>query len=706
MKRIFYILVIVCAFIPLLNAQTMVTTNVQYRNVVLEEFTGINCGYCPDGHAIAESVFTDNPGRVNIINVHTGSYSVPSGGQPDFRTSFGSSLASNAGVTGFPAGTINRHQFSGASGLAISRSAWEMGSDSIFPQISPVNVGMTSTFDTATRELTVEVELYYTDNSPSGTNYINVAFLQNHVYAYQNGGGSNYDHKHILRYLITGQWGDTVTSTTQGSLVSRTYNYTVPDEYNGIVCEISNCEVTVFVSETQTGEIFTGVTAGADGGSNNGGAALCLGEITTVSEAFLESTAADTNTFTLNATSFLEGTEEMKFFLSGNAPPDWDAYFEINSTVYTDTAILNLTKSVPETVSVIVIPGNTPELCSYSLSMQSTNYPQAPVVIKEISVISGITDLVVTGSGSSGNGIAYNWESEYTDGLDYAGNQTYASTTAGIMQQGISAGEFSGVNNVFLNIGWSFPTLTDAEANALMSFLDNGGNLFISGQDIGWDIMSGSQYANGTATTQHFFTNYLHAGYVDDGSSSNSTLSIFPGDTVFPLSSGSSITDVYGGMYPDQISASGGAIPVFYYNTDTTKIAGIRYSNGTYKIVYIGVGVEMLLNNSIKNAIIKDAHNWFYNLPADIQPKAKAIPAEQVSVYPNPFQNQFTIEACSTSGGIIEIMDICGNIIKKVEIAPGSEIHEKISLDSREQGIYVVKVSSGKSVRYLKVAKD
>ena len=94
-----------------LNAQTLVDTLLHNKNVVLEEFTGIHCGYCPDGHVIAQSIHAAYPQRTSLINVHTGGYANPSVGEPDFRTVFGSSLSSQSNVSGYPAGTINRHLF-------------------------------------------------------------------------------------------------------------------------------------------------------------------------------------------------------------------------------------------------------------------------------------------------------------------------------------------------------------------------------------------------------------------------------------------------------------------------------------------------------------------------------------------------------------------------------------------------------------------
>jgi hypothetical protein len=52
-----------------------------------------------------------------------------------------------------------------------------------------VNVGIESSFNEATRELTVNVELYYTDNSAVSSNFINVALIQDSVIGPQTEAG-------------------------------------------------------------------------------------------------------------------------------------------------------------------------------------------------------------------------------------------------------------------------------------------------------------------------------------------------------------------------------------------------------------------------------------------------------------------------------------------------------------------------------------
>ena len=54
-----------------------VNTSPQNKKVLLEEFTGIHCGYCPDGHLLAQNLHDAYPDDVFLINIHTGGYASP-----------------------------------------------------------------------------------------------------------------------------------------------------------------------------------------------------------------------------------------------------------------------------------------------------------------------------------------------------------------------------------------------------------------------------------------------------------------------------------------------------------------------------------------------------------------------------------------------------------------------------------------------------
>jgi len=244
-------------------AQTIVGTDPENKNVVLEEFTGIHCGFCPDGHAIAQAIYDAHPDDVILINIHQGSYAVPSGSEPDYRTPWGNAIAGQSGLVGYPAGTVNRHLFSNwsqGSGTAMSRNYWTSAANQVMAEPSYLNVGVEAIIVTSTRQLVVQVEVYYTGDSPESSNFLNVAILQNHVYGPQtNGGaGNNYDHKHMLRHLLTGQWGVEISQTTEGSLFSKTFAYEIPEDYNDVLVELENLDIVAFVTESHQ-EVISGI---------------------------------------------------------------------------------------------------------------------------------------------------------------------------------------------------------------------------------------------------------------------------------------------------------------------------------------------------------------------------------------------------------------------------------------------------------------
>src|SRR5690606_11854996 len=124
-------------------------------------------------------------------------------------------------------------------------------------------------------------EAYYTGNSPVGTNKLNVALLQNNTLGPQTGGGmgNNYQHMHRLVHMVTGQWGVDINTTTSGSFVDQTFNYTIPADYNGVPVDFfeAEMEVVVFMTETQQNIIsgngayatYTGLTHSNDASLND-----------------------------------------------------------------------------------------------------------------------------------------------------------------------------------------------------------------------------------------------------------------------------------------------------------------------------------------------------------------------------------------------------------------------------------------------------
>ena len=245
-------------------AQTIVSTQPQNRNVILEEFTGYNCQYCPDGHKKANEICADHEGRAWAINIHTGGYATGSG----YETDYGAAIASQSNLSGYPMGTINRHLFSG-NATAMSRGDWANAANTILAMESPVNIAAEGSINVDTRVMTLHIEIYYTANSNNATNLLNIALLQNNVFGPQVGASTwypemvvngEYRHMHMLRDMLTGQWGVEIPAT-QGTFIDTTITYTIPQSIGSVpINNIADIDVVAFVAEGHQ-EILTGTKA-------------------------------------------------------------------------------------------------------------------------------------------------------------------------------------------------------------------------------------------------------------------------------------------------------------------------------------------------------------------------------------------------------------------------------------------------------------
>lgn len=235
-------------------AQYQVSTDVQPKNILLEEFTGINCGNCPSAHKIAANLLLAQENTFYSIAIHSGYYASPFSDQPDFRTPEGEELdATFASGSGYPCGMINRHTFAGTSPI-MSRSNWTLCAKEIHQENAPVNLYVTSTYSAADAQLTVHVEGYYTADVDAQQNFLTVALTQNNIRGPQSGGGvgSDYLHQHMLRDYLTPLWGDTISDCTEGSFFTKDYTYAVPENINDVAVDPAELEVIVFVANDKT----------------------------------------------------------------------------------------------------------------------------------------------------------------------------------------------------------------------------------------------------------------------------------------------------------------------------------------------------------------------------------------------------------------------------------------------------------------------
>lgn len=253
MKKILTLILLSFFIMTNLSAQQFVSTDPQKRNVLIEEFTGINCQNCPSGHMVANQITTAYPDRAWSVNIHYGYYAPTY--YPNFNTDEGAAIANGFGISSFPKGVVNRSTPNG-----LSRTDWGSHAGVQFEQDAECNVAGQVFIDKETRTATITVEVYYTENSSVNTNYINVIMLQDNIIGPQSGGNTNqsqyengqYRHMHAFRDAITPTWGEAISPTTKGSLITKTYTYNIPNTIgspNGITVDIDDIYFLAFVTE-------------------------------------------------------------------------------------------------------------------------------------------------------------------------------------------------------------------------------------------------------------------------------------------------------------------------------------------------------------------------------------------------------------------------------------------------------------------------
>ena len=255
MKKSTLVLMSLLALSFAVKAQQYVSTEPANRNAIIEVFSGRGCGFCPAGHLITSNLMAANPGRVWTVNIHAGSYSVTS--YPNFNTDDGTVIHDGFSHGGYPEAVVNRSTAEGQG-----RGEWNNLVNQQLSQAAECNIAGIVSINEETRKTSITVEVYYTGSSTVDENYLTVAMLQDSILGSQTNYGSSdpsqwigdqFIHMHVLRDIIQpNAWGDVISPTTQGTLVTKTYEYQIPasiGDPNGVAVDLNHVSFLAWVSE-------------------------------------------------------------------------------------------------------------------------------------------------------------------------------------------------------------------------------------------------------------------------------------------------------------------------------------------------------------------------------------------------------------------------------------------------------------------------
>ncbi len=167
--------------------------------------------------------------------------------------------------------------------------------------------------------------------------------------------------------------------------------------------------------------------------------------------------------------------------------------------------------------------------------------------------------------------------------------------------------------------GWG-GSLGSSNRGALESFLDGGGRLLISGEDIGWSLNH-----DGDNELINFYEDYLHAEYIEDDSGYRS-LDGLAGD---PIGDGMSFTlngddSAMNQSYPSEIEPLGSATGIFEY--DPGLEGALRYEGG-HRLVYFAFGLEGVTGAAVRDTIMRRTLEWLVDgdWPDTEQPQVELL---------------------------------------------------------------------------------
>ena len=261
-------------------------------------------------------------------------------------------------------------------------------------------------------------------------------------------------------------------------------------------------------------------------------------------------------------------------------------------------------------------------------------------------------------------------------------------------------------------------TLSLNEQQKISSYLENGGNVFLSGSNIA------EQFSKDSSETEiNFLHNILKAKFI----SGNSDLHGIIGTSNYNFSSNGFLFGITGLGSPyneyssDVIDTIGGSLPILTY-TDN-KIAGIAYSGNfnnsanTGKIIYLSFPFETICKQEDRSRLMSDALIFFgLKNASDVKEQSENNLPGNFALnqnFPNPF-NPSTIISYSIpvqSNVLIEIFDILGQKVKTLLNAQKQAGNYKIIFEANAlpSGVYFYRLSAselnGNSGRFVSTKK-
>ncbi|MCH7528894.1 MAG: S8 family serine peptidase, partial [Candidatus Marinimicrobia bacterium] len=231
----------------------------------------------------------------------------------------------------------------------------------------------------------------------------------------------------------------------------------------------------------------------------------------------------------------------------------------------------------------------------------------------------GLAPILLVDDDDGGNNV----EGYFFDSLDSLGMPfEYWSH----MEQGTPTGILDRYSTVIWLCEWTFPSLNSDDRAEVGAYLDGGGKLFLSGQDIGFDMCdprSPFSYFESGGASKIWYETYLHSTYIEDDASPGVHPVAVTGVAGNPIGDGLAF-DVYqpgrssDQQYPSEIAPRAGAEGLFQYPNG--GYGAISWTSGSTKVVNFGFGYEAIMDEGARFTVMDRVLSWLNDFSIDHVP--------------------------------------------------------------------------------------
>jgi len=222
------------------------------QRILLEDYTGHQCGNCPRAAEDAATLKKQYGKRLVTMGVHvgffartndTGKYS------EKFSTIDGNAYNTEWGVDNFglPQGMVNRTYSTSSGSPVITRGQWPVSAQAVAATSPFFDLNVYGIYQKDKRIMNFKTSTKALKAYPNPTKLVAwitedsiVGWQKDYSLTPPNDNIKNYVHRHVLRTAVNTSWGEDLnTAATNANWTKKSYfGYTLPVAWNGSHCHV------------------------------------------------------------------------------------------------------------------------------------------------------------------------------------------------------------------------------------------------------------------------------------------------------------------------------------------------------------------------------------------------------------------------------------------------------------------------------------